>query len=235
MLTQPLPIQIDDFVSELRSFIAEGNYAPNDRLPAERELISRLGVTRATLRKGLDALERDGAIWRHVGKGTFVGAHGGRLGSSNLADLSTQITPIQLMRARIAFEPSVAREAAISASDEAVTRIKIANDRAKITTNWDDYEAQDNAFHRAVVEASGNILLLSLFDQLNQVRRAVTWSSVQRSAAIPPPKNPSFVEHDAIVKAIGSRDPAAAHTAMREHRGAVSTRLFGGGGTTVNL
>jgi DNA-binding GntR family transcriptional regulator len=73
MLTQPLPIQIDDFVSELRSFIAEGNYAPNDRLPAERELISRLGVTRATLRKGLDALERDGAIWRHVGKGTFVG------------------------------------------------------------------------------------------------------------------------------------------------------------------
>lgn len=227
MLSQQAPIQKEDCVAELRSFIVEGNYAPNDRLPAERELIFKLGVSRATLRKGLEALERDGAIWRHVGKGTFVGAHGGRLGSGRLVDLSRQVTPVQLNRARIAFEPAVAREAAINASDEAVIRIKIANDRAKTASSWDDYEAQDNAFHRAVVEASGNILLLSLFDQLNQVRRAVTWSSVQRSVAYPSAQHLSFVEHDRIAAAIDDRDPAEAHAAMHEHLSSVSLRLFG--------
>ena len=42
------------------------------RLPPERHLTDELGMTRATLRKALGALERDGVIWRHVGKGTFV-------------------------------------------------------------------------------------------------------------------------------------------------------------------
>ncbi len=42
-------------------------------------------------------------------------------------------------------------------------------------SSWAEYEVQDDLFHRAIAEASDNILLLSLFDQLNQVRRAVAW------------------------------------------------------------
>lgn len=210
----------------LTDFIRQGGYKPGDRLPAERELIVSLGVSRNTLRRALEALERDGAIWRHVGKGTFVAAHGGDAGSGSLAELSQQVTPVQLMRARLALEPAIAREAAINASNEAVKRLKISRDRAVEAPNWDDYEAQDDHFHRAVAEASGNVLLLSLFDQLNQVRRAVAWNTVIRNSARPPRDHSSFNEHDEILAAIEARDPAAAQAAMRKHIASVSARLF---------
>lgn len=216
-----------DPVDILRSFIVDGEYAPGDRLPPERELIFNLGVSRSTLRKGLEALEREGAIWRHVGKGTFVAAHSNFGGTSILSDLSQKVTPVHMMRARLSLEPALSREAAINASDDAVIRVKLARDRAASASSWDDYEAQDDAFHRAVAEATGNVLLLSLFDQLNQVRRAVAWNSVERTAPRPPREHSSYSEHDRIIAAIEARDPNAAHAAMRDHIGSVSARLFG--------
>ena len=216
----------EDAITALQDFIREGSYRPGDRLPPERELIVSLGISRNTLRRGLEALERDGAIWRHVGKGTFVAAHGSAGSSGRLSDLSQQVTPVQLMRARLSLEPAIAREAAINASDEAVTRLKISRDRAVKAPNWDDYETQDDAFHRAVAEASDNVLLLALFDQLNQVRRAVAWNTVVRSSNRPTRDHSSFQEHEEIVAAIEARDPNAAHGAMRKHLGSVSARLF---------
>ena len=60
----------DDALTVLADFIVSGRFEPGDRLPPERDLIVRLGLTRARLRQALEALEREGKIWRHVGKGT---------------------------------------------------------------------------------------------------------------------------------------------------------------------
>ena len=108
----------------------------------------------------------------------------------------------------------------------AVIRLKLARDRAVDAGNWDTYEAQDDSFHRTVAEATDNVLLLALFDQLNQVRRAVAWNTVVRQSTRPPRDHSSFGEHDRILAAIEARDPAAAHAAMRAHLGSVSARLF---------
>lgn len=223
MLAMPEMVEQEDALAALRAFIVAGKYNPGDRLPPERELIVRLGMTRTKLRRALEALEREGAIWRHVGKGTFLAAEG----SGRLTELGRQVTPVQMMRARLAIEPALAREAAIGASAEAVTRIRLNRDRAAEAATWDDYEARDDMFHRAIAEATGNVLLLSLFDRLNQVRRAVAWNTVVRKLPRPPANHSSFAEHDRIVSAIEARDPAAAHTAMRDHLGSVSARLFG--------
>ena len=227
MLVATETLDRDDAISTLKAFISAGNYSPGDRLPAERELIGSLGMSRNTLRKALDALERDGAIWRHVGKGTFVAAHGGTSNTGSLADLSQQVTPVHLMRARLSLEPAIAREAAINASAEAVMRLKIARDRCEDAPSWDEYEAQDDALHRTVAEATDNVLLLALFDQLNQVRRAVAWNTVIRKSARPARDHSSFAEHNTLIDAIEARDPKAAHEAMRSHLGSVSSRLFG--------
>ena len=61
-----------DTVASLRDFIKSGEYRPGDRLPSERDLIGRLAISRSALRKAFDVLEREGSIWRHVGKGTFI-------------------------------------------------------------------------------------------------------------------------------------------------------------------
>ena len=217
----------EDAIQALQTFINDGGYSPGDRLPSERELIVSLGISRNMLRRALEALERDGAIWRHVGKGTFVAAHGGSSDGSSLSNLAQQVTPIQLMRARLSLEPAIAREAAINASGEAVTRLKVFRDRAVDAETWDEYEAQDDALHRGIAEATGNVLLLALFDQLNQVRRAVAWNTVVRQSTRPPRDHTSFAEHDTLLAAIEARDPQAAHAAMHQHLGSVSARLYG--------
>jgi DNA-binding FadR family transcriptional regulator len=217
----------EDAIATLRAFIEAGEYAPGDRLPPERKLISDLSMSRTTLRKALEALEREGNIWRHVGKGTFVASHGTTAGGSGLSELSRQLTPVRMMRARLCIEPAIAREAAINASREAIIRMKLARDRAASAPTWADYEAQDDLFHRSIAEASDNELLLALFDQLSQVHRVVAWSSVVRSSERPSAGHSSFTEHENITAAIETRDPGAAHEAMRRHIGSVSARLFG--------
>lgn len=227
MLMNAVSIEADDVVSKLRSYIAEGGFKPGERLESERDLIVRLDVTRARLRKALDALEHEGAIWRHVGKGTFIASADAGYGRGNLADLSQQVSPVQLMRARLSLEPAITREAALHASADALRQLKDSRDRAINAPDWDEYEAQDDNFHRALAEATDNILLLSLFDHLNAVRRAVAWNTVKRTSARPDRTHSSFAEHDAIVDAIEGRDPHAAHAAMRRHLGSVAARLFG--------
>jgi DNA-binding FadR family transcriptional regulator len=225
VLSRLEPSGRDAAVSALKSFIDAGDYSPGDRLPAERSLMGELGMTRTILRKALDALEREGVIWRHVGKGTFVsvpGAHG-----APISEIVQQMTPVRMMRARLSIEPAIAREAAINASREIMVRIKLARDRAFDATTWADYEAQDDLFHRTIAEASDNILLVAIFDQLNEVRRAVALNTVVRGTLRPPASHSSFSEHDAILAALEARDPAAAHDAMRNHLRSVSARLFG--------
>lgn len=213
--------------AKLRELIADGAYAPGDRLPPERELIVTLGLTRAKLRRALETLEDEGRIWRHVGKGTFVSSDTEGAGVGALHDLARQITPVKMMRARMVIEPAIAREAAMNASASALSRIDDARTRALNAPTWDEYEKYDDQLHRQIAMATDNLLLLSVFDQLNQVRRAVAWGSVVRASVRPPQDHTSFAEHDRIAGAIAARDPNAAQDAMRMHLASVASRLFG--------
>lgn len=225
LLERPITSELSEAIQSLRTHIEDGGYSAGDRIPSERELMVRLGLGRTLLRRALEALERDGAIWRHVGKGTFVAA--AKPAGSDLTEISQRISPVHMMRARLSIEPALAREAAINASEDAIAQLKLARMKAENAIDWDDYEDQDDAFHRSVAEATGNALLLALFDQLNQVRRAVAFGSVIRNTERPGRDHSSFTEHEAIAAAIEARDPAGAHTAMRAHLGSVSARLFG--------
>lgn len=214
-------------VDSLRNYISQGNFAPGDRLPAERELTRTLGMKRTLLRRALDTLEQEGMIWRHVGKGTFLAEQRAEETDTRLDTISRQLTPVKMMRARLSIEPAIAREAAINASGVAVHRIMEAMEGAEAAPDWSGYEAFDDRFHHAVAAATDNPLLIELFDQLNTVQRAVAWGNVVRSTERPPRTHTSFSEHREIADAIGGRDPGRAHDAMRRHIGSVSARLFG--------
>lgn len=223
-----------DVVAQLREFIANSGIEAGNRLPAERELMNELDVSRGKLRKALDALERDGAIWRHVGKGTFVAVPKNKIenvSEDHLAPsairLGKQLTPFRMMRARLTIEPAIAKEAAVNASGDALMKMQLALERSHSASNWELYERQDDLFHRAIAEASDNLLLLAVFDQLNTVRRTVAFGNVVRETPKPTENHNSFREHEIIAEAIADRRPADAYAAMRKHLHSVSERLFG--------
>ena len=94
---------------QLRAWLAQRELKNDARLPPERELCVLLGVSRGELRKALDVLEKEGSVWRQVGKGTFVGIRPmEEMGS--LDAIAARSSPREVMHARLTFEPVLAFE-----------------------------------------------------------------------------------------------------------------------------
>ncbi len=209
---------------QLRAWLARAELPESARLPSERELCGVLGVSRGDLRKALHVLEREGVLWRHVGKGTFVGA-GPLEDVVDLAGLERRTNPAEVMRTRLMLEPVFAREAALYATPADLDELRLCVARARAAGSWRHYETQDNALHRAVAKATHNALALALFDTLNTVRRAVVWGRLRAAPEGPPADHHSFADHEAIVHAIAERDRVGAERAMRLHLETVAHRL----------
>ena len=89
--------------------IAAGRLKPTAKIPSERELSDSLGVSRGTVRKALDELERKGLIKRRPGSGTFVTELAPEYVSAQGAAAAVpEISPAKLMEVRIAIEPQMA-------------------------------------------------------------------------------------------------------------------------------
>ena len=198
----------------------------NSRLPSERKICRDLGVNRTTLRKALDELEADGQIWRHVGRGTYIGSRPVE-NTNDVSFVASRTNPADVVQARQIIEPELARLAAINATSADIGEMEQCIRKAKTAQDWRLYEAWDNNFHRAIAAAAHNKLLLTLFDTLNTVRRAVVWGRRRTTGLGPDPNHHSFAEHDAIFAAITDRDMNLAATRMRTHLGTVGRNLLG--------
>lgn len=213
-------------LTQLRAWMAQQALPPSTRLPPERELAEILGVSRGDLRKALSIMEGHGELWRHVGKGTFVGARP-VAEIASVASLAAQTNPAEVMRARLAIEPELAREAAFHANAEDIAEMKRAVVGAHGAETWRQYETWDNRLHRGIAAAAHNALLLAIFDTVNAVRRAVVWGRLRDADPHPPANHHSFAEHAAIVAAIEERDQGEAALRMRRHLEQVGTLLLG--------
>lgn len=212
---------------QLRAYIAQGQFDINDRLPSERVLCDELGVPRSELRKAFAVLEADGSVWRHVGRGTFIGnGSSGHSDVSSIAALAKRTTPREVMHARLLLEPMLAREAAMHATAEHVEElIKICRNSQAAET-WREYEALDNQFHSLLAVTTQNTPLIAMFDQLNALRRTVVWGRLRDRPDHPPTDHPSFAEHQEILHAIENRDAENAYASMRKHLQSVTNHLF---------
>ncbi len=166
---------------QLRAWLMRHDFAPGTRLPPERDLSEILGVSRGELRKALATLEAEGQVWRHVGKGTFIGSR--RVEVMSLSEIDRVTNPAEVMRARLLIEPMLAREAALNATQDHIEAMAACILRTRSAQTWRQYETADNEFHRLIAQATGNRLLLALFDALNAVRRAVVWGGAAVGAA----------------------------------------------------
>ncbi len=139
------------------------------RLPSERELSERLGVSRTALRDRLALLEGLGAVRRQTGSGTYVA----ELRAETLAlalslGLGSAQLPLQSMESvRIALERQAAREACLQADPVLIAYMRRALDTMQGTENYAEMIAADRAFHQSLLRASGNPALVFFADVLS--------------------------------------------------------------------
>jgi DNA-binding FadR family transcriptional regulator len=212
-------------LTQLRAYLAQHDLPSNTRLPPERELCDILGVSRGELRKALAVMESNGELWRHVGKGTFIGTRPTKE-YSDVAGIAALTNPRDVMRARLLIEPQIAREAALNATAGDIAELRQCMAASRQAQTWRQYENSDNRLHRTVAEASHNTVLLALFDTLNAVRRAVVWGRLRHKVDRPPEDHHSFAEHEALVRAIEERDMEGASQAMLRHLSHVQENLL---------
>ena len=215
----------DTALLQLRSMLGDIDLSVDNRLPPERDLAQQLGVHRPALRKALAVLEAEGQIWRHVGKGTFVGSRP-TVPQGDVTAIARETNPGEVMRTRILLEPEVAALAALNATPASIGEMRLCLQKSRAAPTWRQYEAWDTRLHRVIAEATQNYLLLALLDTLTAVRRTVTWGRLRTNKERPKSDHHSFADHDEIVAAIANRDRARAREAMREHLEHVERNLL---------
>lgn len=204
----------------LSARIEAGDWRPHDRLPAERVLARDFACSRQTIRAALTRLQAEGLIWRHQGKGTFVGpgpAQPGRDPRQMIAAASIR----DLIEARLVYEPALAAAAARVATDQDIQQMTELARLTGLALDWREYERLDNAFHQSVARASGNPLLLAIYLGLMSARGRAPWQrnhdAVFRKARRLEYALAQGRMHLAVVQAIAARDGPGAHDAMARH------------------
>jgi DNA-binding FadR family transcriptional regulator len=213
---------------QLRSDIRAGAFTGDGRIPTERELAARFDVARNTVRRAIEDLREDGLVVCHVGRGTFVA------GSDGLAQLAptpqnetgavskgydfvAEISPRDLIEARLMFEPAVAAAAAANATEADIKQLLHAQAGSEETDEMETFEKYDAEIHRLLFAMSQNQLVIKIDDMLSAMRANADWLAAKRRAYSPALKARYVAQHADIIEGIRMRSPKAAREAMTVH------------------
>lgn len=201
-------------VREILSLIEQGVFPAGSRLPGERELAERFGVSRVTIREAEIALEALGHIVIKTGSGAYV-----QRSTKASSDALPDVTAFELTAARAVIEAEAAALAAANMTDEGIAHLEALIDAmsAAKANGSDEGDDIDRQFHLSIARMSGNPviefnvqLLWRIRNELPQVQKVYSSVCVTDSKA-------RTDEHASICAALRDRDPAAARLAMREH------------------
>lgn len=204
-------------VQQIQRLMAEAGLKPGDRVPPQRELAQRLGASRPSVREAVLQLEGMGLIRIEPARGAFVAEGFDRPG----ADLTgwtfgQRFSEVEIYQLRFALEGFAVRLAARNASNDDIARLVDLNDamrNAIETSRFHEAMEHDFSLHLTIAEIAGN---RSIRDILGLYRPIITRS--QRPPVTEPQRlHEAFVEHGAIIRALGRRDGETAAIAMCHH------------------
>jgi DNA-binding FadR family transcriptional regulator len=211
----PAPTRPDQVAEQLRRRIVAGEFPIGSLLPTEAELSRELGVGRNGVREGLRALIHAGMLGARAGYGTYVRA------TSDVAPVLARRVgedrPEDVDEVRLVLEREGARLAALRATPEQRQELQAALAARSLAGDGRDYVSADIAFHRMLMEASGNALLAELYRGIGGNEQSLVPMSAPDFdlAAEADALHDVDVSHTAIVDAVLARDPDAAAAAAQ--------------------
>ncbi|MDH7785683.1 DNA-binding FadR family transcriptional regulator [Ochrobactrum sp. 19YEA23] len=219
-------------MQRMRKLLEDQEFSPQDKIPPERILSTTLGCSRETTRKILRLLEIEGLVWRHQGKGTFMGPPASNI-ERPIDRIIETASAQDLMDARLVYEPALAAAAAQYATQDDLSTLRELALATGTARDWREYERLDNAFHKAVARSSGNTLLAAIFSSLASVRGRSTWQrrhdAIFREARKREYATEQSKMHLAIVDAIEAGQSERAHQAMHAHLQAIRVLALSSG------
>lgn len=210
--------------------ITNGQLAAGDRLPPDREIATQHGVSRATAREALLALELVGAVEIQHGNGVYVrGANGSGDGSNSF--LGSEVLPRELMEARQQIEPVTIAMAALKISPTTIktVRAEIAEAQALVEdmSQLDRFVEISFRFHSTLALECGNRLMSGIVSDLVNTEVHPLWTlinqQVNRTAAA---RKLQLHEHTAILDALESGNAERAKIEMQTHLNSMARSLF---------
>ena len=210
------PDAAENVVAFVRDLMSRGDLKPGDRLPAERELALKIGVSRPSVRAGLQALAAMGVVESRRGSGTYISTGPPVLSSGPLQLLAILhgIPRAEIFEARRVLESRTARLAAQRAAGESLAAV--SEEVMGMFASIDDPQAfllHDIGFHRALARSSGNLVLSALVEMVS----AMFYEQRKETAALDRDLRPSAEQHRRIYQAIRERDGDAAEREMDAH------------------
>jgi GntR family transcriptional repressor for pyruvate dehydrogenase complex len=199
--------QIGDKISKE---IMSGIYPVGSRLPAERDLADRFGVSRPTIREAMIALEMQDVVASRHGSGIYV------IGLPGMIAPELDVGAFELAEARRLVEGETAALAATMIDEEGLKALE--NCLIEMGSSDENTAvAADREFHLSIARATGNGALIStittLWDMRDRSPLARRIFSRSKNLSL----KPRIEEHRGIVDALRAGDPGAARRAMRDH------------------
>lgn len=204
---------------DLERLIYDGAYKIGERLPSERDLAAKYGISRPTIREAVISLEVDGLVEVKTGSGVYVRATRKAAGAPIRADMGM----FEILEARRIIESEAAALAALRISDEEITSLRSLIGEME-EENARDIEMSEDAdwrFHVTIAGATRNSAIVKAIEMFWDARRSSAQTQHFLKKVRATGVAPRIDEHASIMSALEKRDASAARAAMSAHLTAV--------------
>lgn len=227
MSFQPIKIKriYEEIMEQLKDMISRGELRHGQKLPSERELAESLGVSRASVREALTALEAIGILDIRPGEGTFVRETSVSATFAPLAMVleMEQNSMSQLMEVRRVLETEIAALAVQRATEEDLINIETNLNHMRTARTISEAVEADLMFHFAIAEATHNSILLRIMNTVADLMHNTF--RIQREELFAAKGQEIISEHEAIYQAIQDRSLETAKLKMLQHIDNIQTGI----------
>ena len=207
----------DEAITKIKDMILSGELSAGERLPPEKELSEKLGLSRSSLREAVKALEIIRVLDVRRGDGTYVTSLEPKLlteAMTFIVDLHKDETILDIFEVRRILEPAAAAIAAGRITPEQLTALRATLDSVDVDTSVVDLVEHDLIFHSLITAAADNAYLASVLDALSSSTvRARIWRGLTQEKAV----DRTLSEHTAIIEALERGDAELAKSLLTVH------------------